>query len=233
MRIHSLEHAPFEGPAHIAQWAARNGHSIVSTRLYETPWLPELGDLDLLLVMGGPMNIYEDVRYPWLAPEKAFIQAAIDAGKAVLGVCLGAQLVADALGAQVIKNEEREIGWYPVKLEWMARRSTLFGDFPERFPAFHWHGDTFGIPPGALHIAGNEACEHQAFEYESKVVGLQFHLEATVGSIAGLVENCREEITPDPFVQQLEEGVMRSRPEDLLAAHELLEKLLAKLARMG
>jgi GMP synthase (glutamine-hydrolysing) len=157
MRIHYLQHVPFEGLGNIENWALSKGHQIADTQLYNNDPLPEPEEFDWLIVMGGPMNIYEEDRFPWLAREKVFIKDAIDSGKIVLGVCLGAQLIADALGAKIHKNQYPEIGWFDVRLTDAARKSRVFRRLPERFTAFHWHGDTFDLPPGATRIAESES----------------------------------------------------------------------------
>ena len=152
--------------------------------------------------MGGPMNIYEEDRFPWLTREKIFIKDAIDSGKIVLGVCLGAQLIASVLGAKIHKNQYPEIGWFNVWLTDAARKSRVFRRLPERFTVFHWHGDTFDLPPGATWIAESDACRNQAFEYGGgRVIGLQFHLDTTLESIQRLVEHCGNELVPGEYVQ--------------------------------
>ncbi len=201
MRIHSLQHVPFEGPAAIQAWAESRGHQLTATRLFEDGGLPHMNDFDRLVVMGGPMNIYEEDLYPWLAREKRFIGEAVAAEKTVIGICLGAQLIADVLGARVRRNPYKEIGWYPIEWTEPARRSAVFGFLPERLVAFHWHGDTFDIPPGATHLARSEACENQAFLYGERVLGLQFHLESTPESVRLLTENCRDELVPAPWIR--------------------------------
>jgi GMP synthase-like glutamine amidotransferase len=155
------------------------GHAVSGTRLYagETP--PPSTAFDALIVMGGPMNIYEYERHPWLRVEKELIRSAVDAGKRVLCICLGAQLLADVLGGPVTRNAESEIGWFPLNLTEAGRASALFADLPERFIGFHWHGDTYALPPGAECLASSEACAQQAFAFGTGVLGLQFHLEVT------------------------------------------------------
>jgi GMP synthase-like glutamine amidotransferase len=207
MRIHYLQHVPFEDLGNIQVWAEERGHETSGTMLFRDESLPGLEDLDWLVVMGGPMNIYEHDKYPWLGREKEFIHQAINAGKIVLGICLGAQLMADVLGAKVHRNEEREIGWFPVKLTALARDSRIFRALPESFTAFHWHGDTFDIPPGGVRMAESQACRNQAFEL-GKAVGLQFHLESSMDSIDHLIINCADELEEGRFVQ---------RPEELLS----------------
>jgi GMP synthase-like glutamine amidotransferase len=165
MRLHSLEHEPFEGLANIEVWAKNRGHSISRTLLFNNEELPDIDDFDWLVIMGGSMNIYEEEKYPWLREEKNFIAEAIAGKKIVLGICLGSQLIADVLGGNVSKNKYKEIGWFPVSLTADAKNSPVFSTLPRKFAAFHWHGDTFKIPPGAVRIAESEGCANQAFEY--------------------------------------------------------------------
>ena len=149
MRLICLKHVPFEGPAAIADWARSRGHKLDCVDVYAGEPIPAPSELDLLFVMGGPMNIYEESRFPWLREEKKLIHAAIREGKGLVGVCLGAQLIADQLGAPVTRADETEIGWFSVK-----RRSDCPPDLPlpEELTAYHWHGDRFAIPRGADHI---------------------------------------------------------------------------------
>ncbi len=138
---------------------------------------PRLDGYDGLVVLGGPMNVGQVDEYPHLATEIELIDEAIDRGMPILGVCLGAQLIAAALGARVYPNDEKEIGWYPIELTDAGRDDPLLGhlDSPEQI--FQWHGDTFEIPEGAVHLALSPACRNQAFRYGTSVYGLQFHME--------------------------------------------------------
>jgi GMP synthase-like glutamine amidotransferase len=225
MKIHSLEHVPFEDLAQIGVWAENQGHMLSRTRFYGHDQLPALENLDWLIVMGGPMNIYEEDLFPWLAQEKAFIGEAISQGKLVLGICLGAQLIADVLGGPVSRNQFKEIGWLPVSLSAAAASSPLFHNFPSEFIAFHWHGDTFAIPPGALGIASSSGCANQAFAFTNKVVGLQFHLESTPASVKKLLDNCGDALVPGPYIQT---------PAEILASGHFfleIEKIMNTLLR--
>ncbi len=196
MAVHYLQHVPFEGLGAIEDWCCARGHSITVTRLYAEP-LPRRVEGDLLVVMGGPMNIYQEERHPWLAAEKSLLRDAIAEGARVLGICLGAQLLADVLGGSVTRNPEREIGWFPVELVPEAGAIPGFDRLPPRFIALHWHGDTFSIPEGALRLAGSEACANQAFAWdEGRVLGLQFHLEETIESLTLLVQHAAHELAP-------------------------------------
>ncbi len=195
----------FEGLGCIAQWAAEKGHTVTATRFYLDEATPQPGEIDWLIVMGGPMNIYEEAEYPWLAREKQFIREAIAGGKVVLGICLGAQLIADVLGGPVTHNPEKEIGWFPIELTTEAVASELFGFLPEKMTVLHWHGDTFALPPGAVRIAKSDACENQAFVYDGRVVGLQFHIEFTRQSLDAIIPNCVDELVEGKYIQSAEE----------------------------
>jgi len=204
MKIHYLQHIDFENAANIESWANSNNYSLSSTALYKNEKLPELNSFDLLIILGGTMNIYEEERFPWLKEEKVFIKNAIKKGKFVLGICLGAQLLADALGAKVYKNKYKEIGWYNVNLTDYAANSEFFKGIPKTLEVFQWHGDTFDIPENCIKLASNEICENQAFIYNNRVIGLQFHLEASRSFINNLLENCAGELVKSDYIQSYE-----------------------------
>ncbi|MGO9485781.1 MAG: type 1 glutamine amidotransferase [Rhodomicrobium sp.] len=199
MRIAVLQHVPFEGPAAIADWAAARGTEIAVTHLYRNEPLPALADFDMLAVMGGPMSANDEARYTWLTPEIALVGSAIHAGKIVLGVCLGAQIIAKALGAKVYAARQKEIGWFEVERTEAAH--PIFQGLPAAFPAFHWHGETFDLPAGAVRLAETASTPNQAFGVNGRVLGLQFHIEATPASVADLVQNAADEIGTGPFEQ--------------------------------
>jgi GMP synthase-like glutamine amidotransferase len=228
MRIHSLEHEPFEGLANIEVWAKKKGHSISRTLLFNNEELPDIDDFDWLVIMGGSMNIYEEEKYPWLREEKNFIAEAIAGKKIALGVCLGSQLIADVLGGRVSKNRYKEIGWLPVSLTREAKNSFIFSTFPNRFTAFHWHGDTFRIPPGAARMAESEGCANQAFEY-GRVIGLQFHIEYSVDSINLMLQNCADELVEGKYIQAVDEIV--SHISNVREINKLLNLLLDNIER--
>ena len=204
LRIHYLQHVPFEGLGCIADWVSAKSHSLSATKFYEDSRLPELSDLDWLIVIGGPMGVYDEDKFDWLSGEKEFIRNAIQAGKTVIGICLGAQLIASSLGAKVYPNAEKEIGWYPVfSTEYGMNKNLLSGNL-DPFPVFHWHGDTFDLPSGARRFASSEACLNQAFIYNHKVIGLQFHFEVTENSLHQMITFCGEELVIDRYVQSAE-----------------------------
>jgi GMP synthase-like glutamine amidotransferase len=186
MIISVLQHAAFEGPGEIGVWAGKHGHTMQVCHLYRGDALPALDAFDLLLVMGGEMNIYEYRVYPWLKPERELIQAALGAGKRVIGICLGAQLIADALGARVAQNPEYEIGWLPVAFG--AEGQKLFPALPETATVLHWHGDAFDLPKGATRLASSVGCPEQGYAIPGKCLGLQFHLEVDPALVKLYVE---------------------------------------------
>jgi GMP synthase-like glutamine amidotransferase len=224
VRIVCLQHVPFEGPAAIEPWAAARGHNLDVVRLDLGEPVPDAPGLDWLVVMGGPMGVHDQRSFPWLAAEKRLIEKVISRGRPVLGVCLGAQLVAHVLGARVYAGRAKEIGWHEVRATAEARASKLFGFLPPAFRAFQWHGDTFDVPAGGVRSAESDAFPNQAFEYGANVAALQFHLEATADSVARLVEAGGGELAEGgPCTQSAAEVLRRDAP---LAA---LEPLLAAL----
>lgn len=203
MRLHVYQHAAFEGPALIAEWAAERGLPLVLHRLFdgEPPQLP-MPD-EALVVLGGPMGVHDEPSYPWLVAEKAAIRKALTAGAPVLGICLGAQLLANVLGARVYRNVEREIGWFPVA------RAIQGLPLPEHFTPLHWHGDTFDLPEGAQALGSSMLTRHQGFVWRDQALALQFHLEATPAWLDGLIQHCSGEL--------MAEGLFVQSPTALLA----------------
>lgn len=229
LHIHYFQHVSFESPGYIQQWAEVNGHDQSFTRFYEEDNLPAMTDIDWLIVMGGPMGVYDTATYPWLEAEKAFIRLCIDAGKTVIGICLGSQLIAAALGEEVYPNSQKEIGWFDIKLTTAGRSCYLFADFPERFSVLHWHGDTFNLPAKAVLLAESAACKHQAFLYNNNVLGLQFHFEATLDTLPAMIEHCRHELVKAPYVgeeKDLVAGFSNIEPNNAWL-HIILNRLVA------
>jgi len=227
MWAHYLQHAPFEGLGSIAPWLEAAGYEITNTRLFESAKFPDLKKIDLLVVMGGPMSVNDEDNFPWLVSEKQFILEAINSGKPVLGVCLGAQLIASAIGARVYRNHVKEIGWFPI--HGMLSNNTSVFSFPPSMKVFHWHGETFDLPSGATRLAKSDGCENQAFQFGKSVIGLQFHLETTPKAAREIVANCRDELTPSKYVQG-EEEIMSAKPEQYQSINHLMNNVLSFLA---
>jgi GMP synthase-like glutamine amidotransferase len=222
MNVCCLQHVPFEGPGAIEAWAGRRGHDFTTARLDCGEPLPDARDLDLLVVMGGPMSVHDEAAYPWLAAEKKLIAKCLVGGRFTLGVCLGSQLLAEALGARVIPSEFKEIGWFPVERCADNTPSHLFSRLPPRFTVFQWHGETYDLPAGTRLLATSVACPVQAFEHPY-ALGLQFHLEMTLDGVSNLVRECVSGIGSGPYEQP---------PDRILAATghcSAAEKLLDEI----
>jgi GMP synthase-like glutamine amidotransferase len=225
MNIHYFKHVPFEGLGSMYDWVKNPEHKVTGTKFYEDHKLPFVDICDMLIVMGGPMGVYDERLYPWMKEEKKFIEKAIAKGKKVIGICLGAQMIADVLGAKVYKNTEKEIGWFPVTFK--SQESKLFSDFPASQTVMHWHGDTFDLPAGCKHIAQSDATPNQAFTYKDHVVALQFHMEITPDSLHVMIENCRNELKADSYIQN--EDQMRAPNQFILQNNILLNGILEKM----
>ena len=227
MTIQVLQHVPFEGPDAIADWAEARGHELRITRLYNSEPLPELADFNFLVVLGGPMSVHDEDEFPWLVGEKRLLAAAIEQRKAVLGICLGAQMMATVCGARVYQNAHKEIGWFDVTWNDEARQRVPFNNWPKTDSVFHWHGETFDLPSGATLLASSEGCKNQAFWLGERAVGLQFHLEAKRETAQKWIETGGDFITDGAFVQSPPEMVRE--PQNFHRAHARLFDLLDAL----
>jgi len=226
-RIHYFQHVHFEDLGCIEQWANQHGHQLSATRFYNHEALPELADIDWLIVMGGPMGVNDENIYPWLEFEKAFIKKAIDANKTVIGICLGSQLIASALGEKVYPNPNKEIGWFDISKTQHGFESKIFKDFNEKLKVFHWHGDTFDLPKESQLIFQSQACKNQCFSYKNKILGLQFHLEITENSLNEMIFNGKHELKEDKFIQN-EDDILKEK-ELILKNNKLMFSVLDKL----
>lgn len=214
MRIHSLQHVSYGHLNTIAQWSKHKTHSLSTTLLCQDFELPKFDDFDLLIINGGPMSIFDEDRYPWLKEEKKFIINAIEKRKTILGICLGAQLLADAMGAKVYKTQYPEIGWHPVSLTEEAKNSRVFGRLPRIFTPFLWHEYGFKIPKGCRRVAESERCANQAFVCQDKLIGIQFHIEPPILKRA---ISC--------YGAQMKKGKYVQSPEEMLNGKANKEKL--------
>jgi len=201
LRIHYFQHVASEGLGSIEEWISASSHSLTSTRFFESTGLPKISDIDWLIVMGGSMSVHDEEQFPWLSEEKQFIRKAAEAGKTVLGICLGSQLISSALGARVYLNKNKEIGWFDIELTPFVQSDNLFSDMGSALKVFHWHGDTFDLPENAIHLASSEACKNQAYVYNGKVLAMQFHLETTLNILQLMIDNGRMELKSGKYVQ--------------------------------
>ncbi|MCI6872841.1 MULTISPECIES: type 1 glutamine amidotransferase [Hallerella] len=223
METYIFQHVAFEGPGAILPYLESKGYHVHLVKLYAGDLVPSSLDVDFAVLMGGPMSALEEDKYPFMVEEKQLCRELFAADKPVLGVCLGAQIMANAFFAPIRQNPEKEIGFYPVTFE---------NGFTVN--AFHWHGETFDIPEYAESIAYSEACRNQGFKM-GRSLGLQFHLETTAESLNSLLENCAEELeaalsAKAKYVQsksQILETAKTALPELNAAMTELLDAMLA------
>lgn len=224
LHIHTLQHVPFEGLGCIENWTTLNNHSVTFTKFYEPFELPHLTDFDWLIIMGGPMGVYDETIYPWLSDEKGFIKKAVANGKTVIGICLGSQLIAEVLGAKVYPNKQKEIGWFDIKLNESAQSLPLFEEFEHQFKVFHWHGDTYDLPTGSNHLFSSDVCLNEAFLFHENVLGLQFHFEVTPTSLRDMVDNDAGELLESETIQTGEQ--ILSCPELIESNNKMMYKIL-------
>lgn len=232
MIVHCLQHTPDEGPGHAADWLAAHGHALTLTRLFAPgPVFPALADFDALLILGGPMSVRDEDRLPWLREEKAFIRQALRAGKLTLAICLGAQLVAEALGGEVRPNHAPEIGFWTVRFSGKSLEHPLLRGWPEKATVLHWHLDTFTVPPGAVRVGMSAATATQGFVWGDGVIGLQFHPEMTALMVEKLMElEQHEHAEEQEFVQTAAQ--IRAKLKSVWKGRKLLEALLTNLVAL-
>ena len=228
MRIHYLQHEPFEGLGSMEAWFRGRGAVLSATHLYRGDTLPEPAAFDWLVIMGGGMSVNDELVFPWLIAEKELVRQAIAQGRRVLGVCLGAQLIAAALGARVYRNRVKEIGWWPLTRAEGMDTHPLGAVLPDGAEVFHWHGETFDLPAGAVRLAGSQACANQAMAVGLRVLGLQFHLETTEESARELIAGSAGDLAPGPFVQTA--VAMLARPERFASLNRQMARVLEALA---
>lgn len=231
MKIHIIQHESFEAPGAIEIWANKNNHSIEKTLLHEGGILPENIDFDLLVVMGGPQS-------PETTPEESphfdaqkeigFIKQAIDKDKFVFGVCLGAQMIGEALGAKFEHSPNKEIGVFEASLTDSGKKDSMFSDFPEKFLVGHWHGDMPGLTKESEILATSKGCPRQIIRYTPKVYGFQCHFEFTPKGIEEMIKNCSGELKENkdlPYIQNAEQ----LKANDYAPINKLLFSFLDKI----
>lgn len=203
-RINILQHVPYETPGCIEEWINKKSYECEITKIYEGGSLPSVSSIDWLVIMGGPMSVHDTDKFPWLVSEKKYIKEAIASNKVVVGICLGSQLIAEALGSRVYRNDLKEIGWFPVKKSGDKTESELLKSFNNTEIVFHWHGDTFEMPSGASREFLSDACRNQCFTYNKRVIALQFHVEVTEHLLKAMIQNGIDELIPGEYVQSAE-----------------------------
>ena len=195
MKVTIIKHIDIEGPGTIGDCLDDKNIPYNVIDIFNGEPLPDsLSDVSSVIVLGGPMNVYEEDKYPFLKQEDEFLKEVIEKDLPTLGFCLGAQLIAKAKGARVKQNHQKEIGWFKVSLADNSSNDPLFQGFQREFDAFQWHGDTFDIPDGAVKLAESELCPNQAFRVGKNIYGLQFHVEVTDEMIYQWIDAYRDEI---------------------------------------
>jgi GMP synthase-like glutamine amidotransferase len=229
MRLHLLEHDPIDlSDTNMTAWAAKKGYRLTHTYVCNNEALPSIGDFDWLMVMGGSPHAWEEDVNPWLPDEKELIAGTLDSGKMILGICFGAQLLAEALGGRVFPNDRKEIGWYDVTLTPEGRNSFLLRNVPERFTTFHWHSDHFSLPPGCTRLACSEPTANQAFICNGHpAVGLQFHPEYTREMVRRFAREESQEWEKDLFVAGKE--AVLAQTDKIPDTYWLMETLLENM----
>jgi len=224
MNLHYFQHVPYEGLDRIEDWAVSRGHTLSATHLYldEKPPMPD--EYDALIILGGPQSAYADEKCSWMADEKQAIWQAIDSGKKVLGICLGAQMIASVLGAHVYPHSQKEIGWWPVTFNAKAAKTAL-SVFGSPSAMYHWHGDTFDLPPGATLLASTPGCKNQAYSVGANVLALQFHPEISFETIDRWVKESDAGLKPSGYVMGLAE-MKKQASEHLQTLKPQLETFL-------
>ncbi len=190
-----FQHIDCEGPGSLEPLFKSLGIELKLLKPFKGDVIPEnLGDG--LLILGGPMGVYEEAQYPWMTRELAAIRKALDASLPVLGICLGSQMLAHAAGAQVFRGALPEVGWRPITLTAEGKKDPLLEGLPETFNVFHWHGDTFTLPKGARLLAGSDWFPHQIFKIGAKAYGFQCHLEVTETMVRDWATLYAKELVP-------------------------------------
>lgn len=198
-------HVPFEGPGVMADWIKEKGHLLEYTRFYKGDNLPDPKEVDLLIIMGGPMNVFDYHMHSWMQDEIEWVAEFIHSDKPVLGICLGAQIIAAALGEDVYPGPEKEIGWHELQFLPSLGEFRIFKTLPAARKVFHWHGDTFNIPKDATRIASSHLFPNQGFIYERSVIAMQFHLEMTPEAVQGMIDHCGDELVEGMHIQTARE----------------------------
>lgn len=229
MRVHSIYHGCFRGLNIIDQWIQNRNHVASESHPNRGESLPPIDDIDFLIILGGPQSARKLDQYPYLHTEIEFIRQAIDHNKIILGICLGAQLLAEALGAQTQKSPQAEIGMHPIELTEAGLLDPIFSTFPLTFDVMHWHFDMVGWVPGMTLLAKSQGCPHQAFKYGHRIYGLQFHLEMEPLWVQAILEHSVNPYQPGRFVQSPQQLLNHDYTTGHAKIHAILDHLAQPL----
>lgn len=228
MRILCITHADFETPGVITDWAQLRGHDFDVVQPYKGEGLPAIEDYDFLIVMGGPQSPLQIDESPYLADEIALIKSALAQSKKVLGFCLGAQLIGEALDAKTSRSPEKEVGVYPITLTDAGKEDNLLQGLGESFPVIHWHNDMPGLTAESALLAFSEGCPRQAVRYRKNVYGFQCHMEITLEGIQTMVAAVPGDLRPSKFTQTVEELMV----QDYAVINRLMFTILDRLVAL-
>ena len=205
MKIVCIQHVDFETPGVIEEWAKTNGHHFQVIKPYNGDHLAKVEEFDFIISMGGPQSPRDANHLSYIQDEIRLLREAVSTNKYVLGFCLGAQLIGEALGSKTLKSPEKEVGVFPITLTKEGREDPLFHGFPTSFSVIHWHNDMPGRTKEAILLASSEGCPIQGYRYKPRVYGLQFHMEITKKGMEDLILHASNDLTPSRFTQSQQE----------------------------
>ena len=229
MKILCVTHADFETPGTIERWASDNDHGFKIEKPYRGDQLSDVGHCDVLILMGGPQSPLRIAEFPYLSREIALIRAALSENKKMLGFCLGAQLIGEALGAKTERSPEKETGVYPIILTLEGTNDPLLKDLPSTFPVIHWHSDMPGLTDNAAVLASSPGCPRQIVRYKNNVYGFQCHMEIALDGIKTMIEAVPEDLKPSKFTQSQKELLNN----DYLSINTMMATILNRFAELG
>ena len=226
MKIHIFQHISVKQPGAVLDWITKNKLDYQIHLIKNGDALPTLEETDFLIILGGALHINDEEEHPWLRPDINFVRKIIDLNKPVLGICLGAQIIARALDFKVEKNEYREIGWHNVMLNNNAKQNHFFKDIPHKFIPLHWHSDIIRLPENISSLVYSNATDSQAFTYKN-TISVQFHIEQTEKTLDIMLEKANDYLIKDKFVQTADE--IRLGYNNLIDSNNILFHLLDSL----
>ena len=232
LKVHYFQHIAGEGFGSCYTYLKQQGAVISATEFFALPLdqaleieaLPSIEDVDLLIIMGGTMSVNDEVNFPWLKIEKRWLRRYLAAGKPAIGLCLGGQLIANALGAAVSRNEQQELGWATVRK--IQHVPTECFELPEQFNVMQWHSETFDIPKGAIRLAENNVCHNQAYQIGKNILGFQFHPEITQQALKIFMAHEEEKNIFHRQNQQSLSDLEQSNKTAFMAGHQLLNRAI-------
>lgn len=225
MKIHYILHADFETPRTIDEWAIERGHSTSLSRPFAGEPLPSADEFDTLIVMGGPQSPRNLKNAPYLVDEIALIKSSLKESKFILGFCLGAQLIGEALGGKTEKSPNKEVGIFPIQLNSLGMVDPIFQSIPDLFDVLHWHNDMPSLPEGAKVLAASEGCPRQVIRFGEKVLGFQCHPEATIFQVKEMITHCPEDLGFSTYTQTADDMLDRNFSAMRQIMHKILDNI--------